>query len=164
MSEFNGTPVSPSALFSEHAKALRSKEAAEIRESWQYKLLKTTGCKDKIGAVSLVVLAHSYYEAMETMLRLVFPGFKRLNCPLLTGTAKVMPAGQIVCDMHKTPSTVLRNVLLYDSQDELIDEFRGMADKMKLNDQDRIDMFAAVQRWVSQDRRLAPSVEYAGRA
>jgi hypothetical protein len=38
-------------------------------------------------------------------------------------------------------------------------DFRRLADRLKLSDADRIEMFKCVQRWVVADRRLDPSFD-----
>ncbi len=150
------------AMFTEAAKALASKEAAEIREYWAYKVLKETKCEGRVGKVALVMIVHSFAEVTEYMLRIA--GLPPPEFPLLVGTAKIVPGGQVVCDKHVTRSVNLKNVLVYDNEDQLVSDFRKLADKLKLNDSDRGFMFQALQRWVSQDQRLTPSVEYAGTA
>lgn len=139
------------AAFSQEARALRSKEAAEVRETWQYKLLFETKGNGKEGEVIMVVLANLYLEALEVLLAMMK---RRFVPPCLTGYARIMAGGQVVCDLMKTPSLRLKNVLLYDSEDQMIGEFRRLADKLKLPDAERIAMFAALKKWVSQDRRV----------
>ena len=39
------------------------------------------------------------------------------------------------------------------------DAFRRLADRLKLSDSDRIEMFKYVQRWVVADRRLDPTFD-----
>jgi hypothetical protein len=39
------------------------------------------------------------------------------------------------------------------------DAFRRLADRLKLNDADRIELFKCVQRWVVADRRLDPTFD-----
>lgn len=145
----NGTDSG--AVFSREATALRSKEASEVRETWQYKILFETKGNGKEGEVIMVVLANLYYEALEVLLRMIK---RRFIPPCFTGYARIMPGGQVVCDMMKTTSLRLKNVLVYDSEDQMIGEFRKLADKLKLPDGERIAMFGALQKWVSQDRRI----------
>jgi len=148
------------ASLSAGARALRSKHAQELRDSWQGRLL--AEAPGKLGAVSLVVLAHSYYEAMDVLMRVALPGVK-VQPPCLTGTGYIDVSGKVICDM-RSKAGLICPCIVFDSEAELVGEFRRLADRMKLSDADRRELFAAVSRWVSQDQRIKPSVEYSGRA
>ena len=41
----------------------------------------------------------------------------------------------------------------------LRNDFRRLADKIKLSDADRVELFAAVKNWVVADRRLDPTMD-----
>ncbi len=156
MSMMNG------ATWSHEARRLRSKEANEIRESWQAKLLSVA--RGRTAAAALVILAYSYYEAMDILCRVVWPGFIKLKPPLLSGPGKIVGTGQVVCDMVDAAGYITRNVAVYESEDELKSEFRRIADALALEDEQRTEMFDAIKRWVAADYRIAPNVEYAGNA
>ena len=109
------------------------------------------------------MLAHSYYEAMDILVRICWPGFK-VEPPCLTGVARIAVTGNVVCNMWATHNIMREDVEIFRNEGELIATFRGLADTLKLNDRDRRALFGAVQHWVSRDDRIAPSVEYSGRA
>ena len=156
MSEMNGHAIAGSA-FSREAFALASTHAQKLRDEWQCRLL--AGTDETEFAVTLAMLANLYYEAMHTMLLVVFPGFKQLQLPMLTGFATIAPDGKVLCDYIDRDQVIWRQRPIYDSEDELIGAFRRIADKLKFNDRDRIAMFAALKRWVSRDMRIKPGGE-----
>jgi hypothetical protein len=138
-------------------KTLRRKMAEEIRGSWQGRLLATaTG---KMGAVCLVMLAHTYYEAMDVLLRVVLPGVS-ITPPCLTGTARIAHTGKVMCSAIDENGIFNLGIPVFDSEDELTGEFRKIADKLKLTDDERVELFKAVQNWVTADYRIKPSVEH----
>jgi hypothetical protein len=49
--------------------------------------------------------------------------------------------------------------VLYRNEVALRNDFRQLADRLKLNDADRIELFAAVKNWVVADRRLDPTMD-----
>lgn len=142
----NGAQQSAEAI------ALRSRHAQQLRDEWQCRLLAET--KGKTAAVVLVMLANMYFEALEVMLRVVFPGFVQIKPPLYTGFATIKVTGQVVCDYMDADKNTYRNVIVYDSEDDLIKEFREIADRLKFSDEDRAAMFAMLKKWVSRDERI----------
>ena len=90
------------------------------------------------------------------MLRVAFPGFVQIQPPIYTGFARIIADGRIVCDYINRDMALVRNALVYDSEDELIKQFRDIADRLKFSDADRIKMFADLKRWVSRDDRIKP--------
>lgn len=153
MNQLNGA-----STLSQESMVLRSRHAQQLRDEWQCRLLVET--KGKTAAVTLVMLANMYFEAMDVLLRVAFPGFVQIRPPLYTGHATIKRTGQVVCDYMDRDQNVLRNVLVYDSEDDLIKEFRDIADRLKFSDADRAAMFAMIKKWVSRDERIGPSVEF----
>lgn len=133
------------------------RHAEDLRQSWQGRIL--ARAKDKLGAVVLSVLAHSYDDAMPLLLRVVFPGFTSIVAPFLGSAGKVAKGGQIVADMVTKDGQIIRNAVLFSSQRELESEFRSLADREKLTDAERVELFGAVQRWVVCDFRLDPTMD-----
>ena len=146
------------AQYSQEAVALRSRPAQQLRDDWQCRLL--VECRGKTAAVALVMLANLYFEAMEVLLRIAFPNFVQIRPPLYTGHATIKRTGQVVCDYMDRDYNEYRNVIVYDSEDDLIKEFRDIADRLKFSDDDREAMFAMIKKWVSRDERIGPSVEH----
>lgn len=146
MTQVNG------ASFSLDALALRSRHAQQLRDEWQCRLLVET--KGKTAAVVLVMLANMYFEAMDVLLKVAFPGFTQVNPPLFTGHAKIATTGAVVCDYMDRDRSIYRDAIAYGSEDEMIREFRDIADRLKFSDEDRKAMFAMIKRWVSRDDRI----------
>ena len=147
MTELNG------AAYSKEATVLRSRHAQQLRDEWQCRLL--VEAKDKNLAIVLAMLANLYYEAMEVLLRVAFPGFVQINPPIYAGFARILKDGRVVCDYIARDMSLTRNALVYDSEDELIKQFRDIADRLKFSDEDRIAMFRDLKRWVSRDERIS---------
>src|ERR1700722_19078838 len=148
MSELNG------ATYSKEAIALRSRHAQKLRDEWQCRLL--VEAKDKNLAIVLAMLANLYYEAMEVLLRVAFPGFVQINPPIYTGFARILIDGRVVCDYISKDMTMTKNALVYDSEDELIKQFGDIAYRLKISDEDRKTLFADLRRWVSRDDLIKP--------
>jgi hypothetical protein len=137
--------------------ALERKIAFDLRGSWQARALGTaTG---KTAAVLLSVLAHSFDDAMPVLLRIVFPGFTSITAPFFSTAGKVAKSGHVVADMVTKNGKIEKDFPIYLNETELRDDFRRLADRLKLNDADRIEMFKCVQRWVVADRRLDPTFD-----
>ena len=133
------------------------KHATELRDTWQGRCLATA--RGKTGAVMLSVLAHNYDGAMLALLKVVFPGFKSITAPFLCTAGKVAKSGAVVADMVGKYGGITKDAVLYRSEVELRDDFRKLADGLKLSDAERVEMFAAVKRWVVADRRLDPTMD-----
>lgn len=131
--------------------------AFDLRASWQARVL--SEAKGLTGAVVLSVLAHSFDEAMPTLLAIVFPGFKSITAPFLSSAARVDKTGAVVADMVTRNGAILKDAVLYPTETKLRDDFRQLADRLKLSDPDRIELFKCVQRWVVADRRLDPTFD-----
>lgn len=142
------------AAYAQEARALASRHAQALRDDWQCRLL--VEAKSKNFAIVLAMLANLYYEGMAVLLRVAFPGFQRIEPPIFTGYARILRDGRVVCDYIDRDYTTVRNALVYDTEDELIKQFRDIADRLKLADADRAQMFADLKRWVSRDERIGP--------
>lgn len=134
-----------------------ARESADWRETWQVRVLIETQ-RSHIGTVMLSALAHTYDDAMFVMMRVAFPGFKSITPPFLCSAGKVDKNGAVVADVVQRAGTIKKDVCLYTSEIQMRDELRRLADRMRLNDADRVEMFKVVQRWVVADRRLDPTM------
>jgi hypothetical protein len=135
--------------------------AFDLRATWQARMLVAAQEKREgvIGAVTLSVLAHSYGDTItDILLPFLFPGFSGLRSGLCSA-AKVDKSGAIVADHVEINGSITRNHFLYRDEIALRDDFRRLADQLKLPDADRVEMFAAVKRWVVADRRLDPNMD-----
>lgn len=131
---------------------LLHKHAQELRDTWQCRCL--VEAKGKLGAVMLSVLMHSYTTAMPILLRVAFPGFRDINPPFFCSGATIVKTGKVVADMIDRFQMKHTNVPVFDSEADLIKQLRNLADRLKLNDRERVDLTEAVKRWVVADLRV----------
>lgn len=130
---------------------LAKKHADEIREMWQSKALRaSTG---KLRKVVIVALAKEYPAALVVLMKVTFPNFIDLARPMFISYATIAPSGRIICDMIDRDGSK-RKVAVYRSEHIFIYEMRKLADEMKLDDKDRVEMFAVLQKWVTRDQRV----------
>src|SRR5215472_13361282 len=111
-----------------------------------------------MAAVTLSVLAHSFDEGMSTLLRVVFPGFRSITAPFFCSAGHILKSGIVAADMVTRDGCVLKNVPVFASVRAMEGEFRRLADRLKLSDADRAQMFIAVKNWVVCDYRLDPNM------
>jgi hypothetical protein len=142
------------ALVSESSQA---RLAFDLMATWQARTL--CAARGKTGAVLLSVLAHNYDDQMLTLLKTAFPGFQSITAPFLSSAGRVIKNGAIAADMVNRNGTVTKKAVLYRNEIELRDDFRRLADRLKLDDHDREQLFIAVQKWVVADHRLDPTMD-----
>ncbi len=131
--------------------------AFDLRASWQARAL--SEAKGQLGAVVLSVISHNYDEALPVLLRLVFPGFTSIAAPFYCTIAKIDKTGAVVADCVTKDGQIIKDSVVFRSESEMEGQFRRLADRLKLNDADRIEMFKCVQHWCPADRRLDPSFD-----
>lgn len=134
-----------------------AKHAQELRESWQGRALAATRTK-ALGMVVLSVLAHNYDEAMHTLLLAVFPGFKSISAPFLSTAGRIAKTGHVMADVVHRNGTIEKNRAIFLDAADMQSHFRRLADELKLSDDDRREMFGAVQRWLVADYRIDPTM------
>ena len=140
------------------ATELEKKLAFDLRASWQAMVLVNTTGPARMVVMS--VLAHTYEDAVFTLCTAVFPDFDgSLRAPFLTTAAKIAKTGAIVADMGDEHGRIHKDTVLFPTEFSLRDAFRRLADRLKLNDADRIELLKCAQRWVVADRRLDPNFD-----
>jgi hypothetical protein len=139
------------------AKAIEANIAFDLRASWQARVLSAAG--GHMGAVTISVLAHTLDDAMPTLLRIVFPGFTSIAAPFYCSAAKVAKSGHIVADAVTRDGQIVKDAKVFENELQMRDAFRRLADHVKLNDPERIELFKYAQRWVVADRRLDPTLD-----
>lgn len=85
------------------------------------------------------------------LLNIIIPHFNA-DQPFLNGYAKIMPSGRVVSEVFYRGERQLQ--VVYHSKDEFISEMRRLADRLKLNDLDRVAMFALLGKWIVADYRV----------
>jgi len=130
---------------------LADKHAEEIRAMWQSRAL--SAASGKLRKVLIVAFAKEYPGVLVTLMKVTFPGFADFDLPIFLSYAHIALDGSIICQwMNK--AKIKRPVRVYDSEDAFIYEMRKLADRLKLDDCDRIEMFTVLQKWVASDRRV----------
>jgi hypothetical protein len=131
--------------------------AFDLMATWQARAL--VAARGKTAAVLLSVLAHNYDEQLLTLLKVAFPGFESISAPFLSSAGRVAKSGAIVADVVQRDGRIERQEVLYRNEIELRDDFRRLADALKLDDSDREQLFIAVKKWVVADHRLDPTMD-----
>jgi hypothetical protein len=132
----------------------------DLHSSWQVRILVATSGIDR--AVVMSVLAHNYDAQMPYVLTSAFPWYigprTVMPLPSLVSAARIAKTGAVVADMVDSQGRKRRDQVIFRNEIKLRDSFRRLADHLKLPDDDRIEMFRCVQRWVVADRRLDPTM------
>jgi hypothetical protein len=129
----------------------------DIRDTWQARVLARSRGIDRM--VMLSVLAHNYEEALLTLCAVIFPDFdRRLPAPYLESCGRIAKNGGIVAKVRQRNGTI-KEMQIYRDELTMRDAFRFIADVVKLSDDDRLEMFIALQKWVVADRRLDPTMD-----
>lgn len=131
------------------------RHAQDLREVWQARVL--AAARGEMGVYVLSVLAHNFDDAMPTLLRVVFPGFTSIAAPFLGSAARIRKHGQIVADMVHRDGRIEKDRVIFASEAACQSAFRRIADELKLSDDDRRGLFAAVQKWIVADYRIDPN-------
>lgn len=113
------------------------------RAHWKYRAVKATnGPNTRLGAILLAVLKK-----------------QRGTLPRFASSAVVTSDGFILCTFT-TREGVIHNGAFVGSVADLVANFRGLADHLKLTDAERTEMFNAVRGWIAHDYR--PDTELLG--
>jgi len=130
--------------------ALIDMAAQQLRDTWQAKVLATA--THELGAVATAIIAHEWPVAMPFLLRVVF-GKSDLEPPFLIGYATINKAGIVCCEMKRRDG--MRCIAgIYRSEIAMRDDFRKLADRLKLSDADRVALFGVLKKWVTCDLRI----------
>lgn len=135
---------------------LHQKHAQELRDLWQGRALAVT-LGVPMGFVVQSVLANAWPDAIETLFHAVVPGFAGLKEGFVT-PARVVKTGDVCADFQTRSGPIIKNMVVYSSTADLQSAFRRLADRLKLSDDDRRELFIAVRKWVVADHRLDPTM------
>lgn len=131
----------------------------ELRQSWQGRALALTEIEaPKLCRVLMSLLADNYDDAMPFLLHAVF-GSCAITVPFLCSSPKINKSGRIVADLITKWGTMQKNHVVFDDEAQMEGVFRRLADRLKLSDAERIDMFACIHHWVKADQRLDPTMD-----
>jgi len=107
--------------------------------------------------VLMSALCHSYEDAAPLLYQLIFGSIK-VKAPYLESCGRIAKNGAITAKVRDRSGLSLEKVI-YPNEIALRDDFRRLADELKLNDADRVERFGAVKRWMVADRRLDPAMD-----
>lgn len=112
------------------------KQEAE-RATWQYRAVEATGGpKSLLGAILLAVLKK-----------------QRNTRPQFIGNATITSDGFVMCSFVTRDGEHKHSAFVCDVPD-LVRNFRGLADHLKLTDAERNELFLAVRNWIATDYRI----------
>jgi hypothetical protein len=132
------------------------REAKQLRESWQGRVLAAACGHTQV--VVLSVLAHNFDGAVLTLCEVVFPGFEGLRSGLVSA-GRVDKAGRVIADVAEKDGRISRGQVIYLTDIAYRDDMRRLADRLKLTDQERLEFFTCVKRWLVADLRLDPTMD-----
>ena len=130
---------------------LHTMHAQKLRDKWQARILAETN--GRAFVVALAIIAKRWPEATEILLRVVFENFRDIARPFITSHATVQKNGKVVAIVAPRIG-VPRWQIIYDSEAEMVKEFRDIADRLKLDDAERVEMTETLKRWIAADRRV----------
>ena len=141
----------------------------DLQGTWQCRLLKKklicdggiARPRDLMGAAILSIISHNYDDALPVLLRVAFDGFTGIGAPFFCSAARIAKTGDVMVDMISRDGRRVKNQGIFTSNRKLQSAFRRLADEMALSDNDRVQLFEALKRWVVCDYRLDPTMNSA---
>jgi len=123
--------------------AALTNEQQAIRQGWRYRtILATKGNQSMMGALVIAVC-----------------GKRPSNGPRIMDSGKIDIEGNVTCTFQTRDGTIHEN-FRWCSVEELTDEFSRLADRLKLPDHERVEMFGEVRRWISKDERAETTLHF----
>lgn len=133
-------------------------DAHELRESWQGRALHFARNNPQLKTALLSLLADNYDETLPFLLHAV-SGSAAVLAPFYSSNPVINKHGCIVADLIGTDGCKYRDAVIFLSTGQMQDTFRRLADRLKLDDADRADLFICVRHWVKADQRFDPSFD-----
>lgn len=111
---------------------------SDEQASWQYKaIVATRGNQTMLGAIFLQIIGKSAKHP-----------------PQIIGTASVDEEGLCWTLLRKAHGgEIAEGVVCLGELSAIVDEFRRLADHLKLDDAERIELFEELRKWVAVDLR-----------
>lgn len=129
-----------------------------LRASWQGRALMFVRGTPQLKTVLLSLLADNYDDTLPFLLAAAYGDFG-IRAPFYCSNPKIDKRGFIVADLIGTDGHKYTNAVIFLSEQQMQDVFRRLADRLKLSDADRIDIFVAVRHWIKADQRLDPTMD-----
>lgn len=130
----------------------------QLRQSWQGRALAFAKNNPQLKTALLSLLADNYDEALPFLLVAIFADYS-IKAPFYCSNPKINKRGCIVADLIMPDGFKYRDAVLFMSTQQMEGTFRKLADRLKLSDVERIDLFACVHHWVKADQRLDPAFD-----
>ena len=136
----------------------KGKIGDELRDLWQVRAL--AHADGKLQRVLLIALYKEYPADILILLRVAFGQIEIPNV-MYTDYAAILPNGHVACEQKVRENGLVWKgfVKVYDSENRFLYDARRLADKLKLNDADRTDMFRVLKKWIAKDMRVDPNGE-----
>jgi hypothetical protein len=128
--------------------------AIDLADTWQGRCV--MAARGRTAMVLMSVLCHSYENGARYLYDLLMPG--KVMAPYLESCGRIAKNGTVVARVRGRNARLTEEVIFM-NEIALRDEFRRLADQLKLCDADRIELFGAVKNWVVADRRLDPTMD-----
>lgn len=128
----------------------------ELRQTWQVRAL--MGSQGHLRMCVLSVLSHNFDEGETIPTVMMVAGQWPLKAPFLCTAARILKSGQVAADVVVKGGRIVKWAKLFANEKVMEWHFRHLADDLKLSDDDRRCLFAAVKRWVVCDYRLDPNM------
>lgn len=132
--------------------------ADELRESWQGRALYFARENPQLKTALMSLLADNYDETLPFLLAAVF-GYWHITAPFYCSNPKINKTGCIVADLIMPDGFKYKSAVIFLSESQMEATFRRLADRLKLSDGERIDLFNAARHWVKADMRLDPAFD-----
>lgn len=135
-------------------------EGDELRESWQARALALAELNNNVQLKCALIslFADNYDDTLPFLLAAVF-GDWSIRAPFYCSNPKINKRGCIVADLVMPDGARLKDAIIFEGEQQMQAIFRKLADRLKLTDAERIDMFIAVRHWVKADQRLDPAFD-----
>ena len=130
----------------------------ELAASWQGRALRFAKDNPQLKTFLLSLLADNYDETLPFLLAAVYGDFG-VRAPFYCSNPKIDKRGLIVANLVMPDGMEYRNAVIFISELQMQDTLRKLADRLKLTDAERIDMFIAARHWVKADQRLDPAFD-----
>ena len=128
--------------------------ADQVRDSWQGRCI--SAATGALYQVLLVSLFMEYGPAVPIWLRAIDPTFTDIREPFLCSYALIDSAGAVHANQVRTQNglTIITKEKIYESEADLVKDFRDLADKLKLSDKDRRELTVVLRKWIVADHRI----------
>lgn len=112
-------------------------------ESWKLRAIRATkGNQSRLGCLLIAILLRT-----------------PVNPPRIRGTAVISADGIVIADMQLAGQAPFWYATKLGGIDEMISNFRGLADHLKLTDTEREEMFTLFRQWISKDFRATSDLD-----